>query len=425
MLHDRRQLPPRLRVWNPLATPAVEAVIHRCLEPDPARRYQTPAELHEDLERHLKQLPLRHTREPSLRERSQKWTRRHSRLTAVIAVGLVVTGAGLAVGAYQEDQRIAAVEAEVAGLMHAGRQALDAEDADVAHGRFLAAWMKVQAEPSLIAYYPGVAGWLDHSRRAVVQKQWKQRLHPREYDERRDEALLLSLLLEPHFDQQVPTARTAIHAALDLTIPGDPGWTREREQLMLVEADLIALESGAEQALKHLDAAGEFSSREFHDCRARLLEQLDRRTEADQARETAAQFPPSQTAGAFLSGVSRARRREFAPALHDFEQVLEIEPESFTARLFQGICFLELNRPGEARVALTSCMAQRPDCLWSGLFRSRASAAQGNHQAALVDLQRVLDTNPVGALESAALMRRESLRGQVKTSSSGNPAESN
>ena len=447
MLQDRRQSPPKLRALNPVATPAVEAIIRRCLEPDPARRYQTAAELHEDLERHLKQLPLQHTREPSLRERSQKWTRRHSRLTAIISFVLIVGGFSLAVGAHRENKRLTAVEAEVARLMKTGQQALDDEEADVAHGRILAAWMKVQAEPALVDHQPGVAGWLDHSRRAVLQKQWMQRVHPREYDERRDEALLLSLLLEPtsgtldasnpkrergrtlhvrpnslqsatdservgapalaHASGYLADARAAIRAALDLTIPADPGWTHERELLTLVEADIIARESNAQKALTHLDATNEFSSRLFHDRRVTLLEQLGRSAEAEQARQNAEQFPPDQSADRFLSGMTRARRREFDLALQDFEMVLDSQPDSFSARLFQAICFLNQKRFGEAKVALTSCIAQRPQFQWSYFFRSQASVALGDDKAARVDLQHVLDMNPSELLRSAAVVQME------------------
>src|SRR5436309_10830973 len=55
-----------------------------------------------------------------------------------------------------------------------------------------------------------VAGWLDHSRRAANQQRWKHRIPPREYDELRDEALLLSLLLDPHQQEPVQAARQAI-----------------------------------------------------------------------------------------------------------------------------------------------------------------------------------------------------------------------
>lgn len=424
MLHDRRKTPPRLRLLNPAASPAVEAVVRRCIEPDPARRYQTAGELHEDLERHLKQLPLRHTSEPSLRERTQKWTQRHARLTAVMSFVLIVGGVSLAIGAHRENKRVTAVEAEVAQLMEAGRQALDDHDVDVAHGRFLAAWMKVQAEPALVDHQPGVAGWLDHSRRAVIQKQWRLRTHPREFDQRRDEALVLSLVLPTSATQQgarqalLPvtvnetgksvtptmlglanaasdnTARDALHAAMDLTVAGDPGWTRERELLTLVEADLTSLESNAERALQHLDETHEFSSRAFHQCRAKLLEQLGRDNEAKQAALMGDQFPSERSVEPFVDGMCLARRQKFDRALNEFETVLDVQPDLFNARLFQAICFLKVNRPSEAKVALTSCIAQRPQFQWSYFFRSQASVALGDEKAARADLQAVLDMNP-------------------------------
>ena len=103
----------------------------------------------------------------------------------------------------------------------------------------------------------------------------------------------------------------AILAAFNLTIPEDPGWINEREQLTLVEADLIDFESGAEMALKHLDASREFSSRLFHGRRAALLKRLDRSDDAVQAWTKAEQFPPDETVEVFLSGVAQSRRREF------------------------------------------------------------------------------------------------------------------
>ena len=414
MLHDRQKLPLKLRSMNPEVTPAVEAIIQRCLCADPSHRYQSAAELQEDLERHLKQLPLRHAHEPSMSERARKWTRRHSRLTSIIGVVSLVLIISLAVEMYQKRLRLSAVDAEILGLMQAGQQALDEGDADVAHGRFLSAWMKVQAEPSLIDYQLGIAGWLDHSRMAVVQRQWRQRVPPREFDDLREEALLLSLLLEQPVEQQLPIARDAILAATNLTIPEDSGWTHEREQLMLVESDLIELESGPEQALKQLDASSEFSSRLFHKRRAALLQRLDRTDDAEQARHKAQMFPPDEAVDEFLSGIAQARRREFDEALQHFEHVLDLQPESFKARFFQAICFQHLNRPSEARVALTACIAQRPSLMWSYFFRGQVSAALGDKNAAIVDLQRVLDLKPSVPLRRAALDKMQSVRSQLK-----------
>ncbi len=414
MLHDRKQSPQKVRSINPEATPAVESIIQRCLCADLLHRYQSAAELHEDLERHLKQLPLRYAREPSLVERARKWTRRHSRLTSIIGVLLLVLIISFAFQIHQKRLRVRAAEAEIRDLMQAGQQALDDDNAEVAHGRILSAWMKVQAEPSLIDDQLYVAGWLEHSRKAVVQRKWRQRVPPREFDDRRDEALLLSLLLEQPAEQQLSIAREAIHAATSFTIPGDPGWTHEREQLMLVEVDLIELESGPEQALKHLDATSEFSSRLFYQRRAVLLQQLGRSSESEQVSHKANMFPPDEAVDEILNGIARARRREFDAALQNFEHVLDRQPDLFIARLFQAICFLKLNRPQEAKVALTACIAQRPSFMWSHFFRSQVSAALGDEKAAIVDLQRVLGMKPSAPLERAALDKMQLVRSQLK-----------
>lgn len=402
MLHERSQAPPALRRLNPAVTPAVEALVRHCLEPDPARRYQTAAELQEDLDRHLKHLPLRSLREPSLRERARKWTRRHPRLTSVATIGLLASSLAFAIGTFQEEKRIAAVQAEITDLMREGQHAMDHDAAEVAQGRFLAAWMKVQAEPRLFDHLAGVAGWLDHSRRAVIQDQWKQRIPPRDYDERRDHALLLGLLLNATPQSTLPEARDAIHDALRLTIAGDPGWQREREQLTLVEADLIAAESPA-SALAFLEAASEFSSRLYLEHKAARLDALGRTAEAAEARLQAGQLPPEPAASLFLSGMHRLRQQEFDLARQDFEDVLETSPEHFTARLFQALCFLNQRRPQEAKVALTACIAQRPCFQWSVYFRSQASRALGDVRGAIFDLQRVLDMAPPQPLHDAVL----------------------
>src|SRR4029077_20585572 len=84
---DRQARPTNLRRFNPAVSPATAAIVHKCLEADPSRRYQSAEELREDLERQLSDRPLRHARDPSIRERSRKWVRRHPRLTSLTSVG--------------------------------------------------------------------------------------------------------------------------------------------------------------------------------------------------------------------------------------------------------------------------------------------------------------------------------------------------
>ena len=115
MIADRYRPPPVLRCWNKAVSPAVEAVVRHCLEPSPESRYTSARDLHEDLQRQLDHLPLRHTREPSWRERFAKWRRCHPRVTSSTAVAaaaalilLLLTGAGLAL--YRHQARLGAVD---------------------------------------------------------------------------------------------------------------------------------------------------------------------------------------------------------------------------------------------------------------------------------------------------------------------------
>ncbi len=91
MVRDRRGLLPGVCCLNKAVTPAVESIIHHCLEADPDRRYQSARQLKEDLDRHLENLPLRHASEPSLWERASKWRRRHPRLASTTTV-MVIAG---------------------------------------------------------------------------------------------------------------------------------------------------------------------------------------------------------------------------------------------------------------------------------------------------------------------------------------------
>jgi serine/threonine protein kinase/tetratricopeptide (TPR) repeat protein len=97
LIELRKQPPPRLRPFNRAITPAVEAIVRRCLEPDPDRRYRSGHELQEDIERQLTHFPLKYAREPSLRERFAKCLRRHPALSSSTTVGTMAMLAILAV----------------------------------------------------------------------------------------------------------------------------------------------------------------------------------------------------------------------------------------------------------------------------------------------------------------------------------------
>src|SRR5262249_30254080 len=96
MARDRRQGAPSLREAFPDTPWSLDAIVRKCLDPEPNRRYARAGDLADDLRRFLDDLPLKHTPEPSARERLGKWARRNPRLSSaasVAALSLVLTGA--------------------------------------------------------------------------------------------------------------------------------------------------------------------------------------------------------------------------------------------------------------------------------------------------------------------------------------------
>ena len=96
MLRDRCGPPPRLRPGNPHVSPAVEAIVRKCLEPDPRDRYQSARDLKEDLDRQLRHLPLRHAPDASVRERLWKWRRRNPSLASRVSFWILCAAATVA-----------------------------------------------------------------------------------------------------------------------------------------------------------------------------------------------------------------------------------------------------------------------------------------------------------------------------------------
>lgn len=385
----------------------LQVICLHCLEKEPQRRYATAEELADDLQRFRCGEPISARPSPAW-EKSWKWCCRRpaqAALIAIVVLGTVGTLATAATKVHAESARIAGMRNDVAGLMKQGRSALDADDLELAQSKFQAAWIKVLAEPALSDHETSVTGWLDHSRNALNRYRWKQRIPPREFDHRRDEALLASVLITPHFQAPTAEARTTIQEALDLTIPKDPGWKLERTQLVLLDSKLIAATSGVAQALERLEKdVTELASREIYQYQADLLRESGRDSEADAAQRLADQFPSNAVNSLFMSGMDLLRRRQYRQALADFDDVLTAEPEHFAARLFQAICFLQLHRPAEARVALTACLAQRPQFGWSHYFRSQTFSQVSDVIRSTQDLEAALESRPSDSLKYTALL---------------------
>ena len=80
---------PSLKKINPQVSAATEAIVQKCLHPDPKRRYQNAGQVADDLQRQLEHRPLLTAGNPSLTERMQKWFRRHPAATSTTTVCLI------------------------------------------------------------------------------------------------------------------------------------------------------------------------------------------------------------------------------------------------------------------------------------------------------------------------------------------------
>jgi WD40 repeat protein len=88
--------PARLDRLNPAIPRDLVTIIHKAVDREPARRYQTAAELGEDLQRFLRDEPVR-ARRISAWERLVRWARHHAGVAAALAViGLLLVGAAVA-----------------------------------------------------------------------------------------------------------------------------------------------------------------------------------------------------------------------------------------------------------------------------------------------------------------------------------------
>lgn len=77
--------------WNPSVSPAMSAIVRKCLEPEAGARYQTADELRDDLTAQFHREPLVHQPEPSQTERLLKWCYRHPRLSSSLSIALFAT----------------------------------------------------------------------------------------------------------------------------------------------------------------------------------------------------------------------------------------------------------------------------------------------------------------------------------------------
>jgi len=375
----RRMGPPSIRELNPSVTPAVEAIIHKLLAPEPANRYQSANELKTDIERHLGDRPLQFARERSMRERLGKWRRRNPgvavRLAAASLFGLVV---GLGAVVYESHK--AKATADAVAQAKATHDSLDVVRLNLilpgdekARARGIA-----RAEEILAAYgLPNDADWLKRPRVARLSEPDRTALK----GELGELALLLAQAmwkeasLKPGADTtSCAAAALKYNRAARACFPDDvipPMLEKQAAELAWAAGEEVEPAPEVKRELtpreRFLAAAAAIGEKQFSAalplleqvvkeepqhapgqfCVAYCKEQLGQLDAALERYEVAQSLLPQDARPAFECGVIVAVRQKYEEAEKRYTKAIEFDPDHMLARRNRGFARL---RNGEAKL---------------------------------------------------------------------------
>jgi serine/threonine protein kinase/tetratricopeptide (TPR) repeat protein len=415
---DRTAPPPRLRDHNPAVPPALEAIVRRCLEPDPDRRYPSAAALLEDLRCQRDHRPLRHAGNPSARERLAKFARRHPGLTsatgvAALAAGLLVAVAGLAL-AYR--QRVAESDARAAAV--AAWEVFRA-DARAAQFRLLA--RPGESEPlrqgeALARTALGRYGALD--RPDWADEPLVTALPAAERDQLRDTAGELLLLLAraealPAAGDTPADRRTRLDEAWRLNalaeacapeLADGPGLWAQRADLAAARGDgAAAADCRARAAALPLHTARD------HYWRASELVAQGRLRAALPLLDEATRREPRNFWAWLLLGNVHYGQGQLARAEAGYDVGIALWPEFPWVWFNRGLARLQQKDYARAARDFDRCLELRPDAAEAHVNRALAEQGGGRLDAAERDLTRALE---LGAAESRLYFLRGRVRAQ-------------
>lgn len=379
ILEERETAPPTLRGLNNAITPAVEAIVRRCLEPDPDDRYQTARALYEDLQRQHTHRPLRHIAEPSLAERAHKWTRRHPRLFTATVFGLV---ASLLVSTFGTLWVMRGNQLDRASTLE--RERIEHQtQRDIA----ATAWRRFQdklrtaqfllytrtTEPEQLADGVTLGKKLIGSYGALDDADW------------RDATLVQAL---PDADRQ--KLGDAMAEVLLLTA---------RALIVQHVDDATAGQGVFQQALTMNERAADCSPRAatspgLWQQRARLQGLLGRKGDEAKSKQRSKQLLVRSAADHYWLASDHVTAGRLRAALPLLQKATQLEPANFWAWFVLGNCCDRLGMDARAEACYATCIALNPDFHWSYFNRGLALYRQQDYRAACADFDKVLTLRP-------------------------------
>jgi len=385
MAAERRDAVPSPRAVRPDVPWGLEGVVRHCLAADPDRRYQQADHLAEDLRRLLDDRPLRYAPELSRRELAGKWSRRHSRLTGVLAVSAVAVLSLLALAA-----TLRVVNGHLAGTRDTLGRA-EARDLLRAHD---------EATARALCLVNTLVDGRDHLRQGTAACE-----------------RALALYDDPPADGAPPP-----QPEWRRLTPGDRRRvTEDRRELMLrlaaARCRLAPGDLGAVRAaLRLLDRAerlpGVAPSRALWADRSDYLGRLGDAAGAEAARRRAEATPAVTAGDHYLLATSHARRgdpKAFELAVAELNRALRLDPRHYGSLIQRGACRLAQGEYALAAGDFGQCAGLRPEVGWGVFNRGYALDRAGRKVEAVEDYTTALGCDPefTPALVNRGLARME------------------
>jgi tetratricopeptide (TPR) repeat protein len=377
MALERSRCAPSVRRFRPDAPWALESIVRKCLEPDPARRYQQAEHLVEDLTRFLEDRPLRHAPELSVAERAAKWLRRHPRLTssgtvATAAALLLALAAGALVlaqrhlEATREQAARAAVRERQRAAVAGTEQALCLVNTTTDVQDHLRRGVGVCEQTLALFHVLDRDDWQDDPDWARLDADEQRRLAE---DTRELLLLLASARVRTAGDD--PKAVNGALALLDRAegvrgLAPSPALWSERARYLAARGDTAGARAAGEKA-RTLPPA---SARDYYLLATALIA-----------------APATPDTGARAGDVYRK-------ALAHLDEAVRLNPRHYWSHVQRGICHQELGEYDLAAGDFGVCVGLWPEFAWGYFNRAAALGRLGRHAEAIADYTAAVQRDP-------------------------------